>query len=636
MARDIGTTSFSQLLLNSCPDALILLSETHTIESWNRGAQTMFGYLEAEVLSRSVFDAIVPATQKFAIQQALGPGTQGDAVIEVELRTKQRRSFVADITITALATKTPLRWLLTIKDVSSLACTRRRQLLQSRANHLLAHVIDAAVLLDAHGWVLAATPRAEALLGTPLGEIVMQPIGRLLDEPSAALLSTALTLTHDSSGTPSTPRLALTGATREGVRVSFTAHLTRLRMEDDVLTMATFHDGHGAGSELGAQDHELHSQKLEAIGRLAGGIAHDFNNVLTVITGFSQLILRGLQQGEDVSAYIDAIKEIKAAGERGAQLTSQLLAFSRKQPAQPEVIALNPIVSSVERMLKSLVGENIELVLVPSKDTGAINADPGHIGQVIMNLTLNAKDAMPDGGELILETANCDLPVPLHCEHDTVPRGKYVMLSVRDTGCGITPEALPRIFEPFFTTKERGKGTGLGLATVYGIVKQSQGHLYVKSAVGQGTELRIYFPRVDGSPVTSRAAEGAPTKVASGETILVVEDEDGVRTVEKTLLQDAGYNVLEAADSEEAMELCTRHGGPIHLMVTDVMLPGMNGKQLADRLATLRSNLKVIFVTGYSSDVLFRQGVDTRSLWFLQKPFAPELLLSKVRQILSS
>ena len=648
MARDIGAQSVTSLLVNSSPDALILLTDTFAVEFWSSGAQSMFGYLEAEAVGRTIHELIVPAPQQPAVDRALNaPDSSRAPAIEIEFRTKQNTTLVGDMSITTLPPVTPVRFLLTIKDVSSLACIRRRKLLQARVHELLAHVVDAAVLIDAHGWVLCATPKVETVFSYTRAEIILQPFAQVLDDASTTLLATHLTV---SSEAQHMPRLALTGVTKDGRRFRFHAHLTRLHMEEDVLTMATLHEHDGgeepAAQELRAEDHELHGQKLEAIGRLAGGIAHDFNNVLTVVTGFSQLILRGVQQGEDLSTFVEAIKEIKAAGERGAQLTGQLLAFSRKQPAQPEVIALNPILHGVERMLKSLVGENIELVLVPSKETGSIMADPGHVGQVIMNLTLNAKDAMPDGGELIIETANCELPVALHCEHDTVPRGRYVMLSVRDTGVGIATDVLPRIFEPFFTTKERGKGTGLGLATVYGIVKQSDAHFYVKSAVSQGTEIRIYFPRIE-SPAQTQAQSGAPTaraiettiqpvKPITGETILIVEDEDGVRAVERTLLQEAGYHVLEASDSEEAIELCTRYGGPIHLMVTDVMLPGLNGRQLAERLTTLRTNLKVIFVTGYSSDIVFRQGVETKSLWFLQKPFPPELLLSKVRQILNT
>jgi CheY-like chemotaxis protein len=275
-------------------------------------------------------------------------------------------------------------------------------------------------------------------------------------------------------------------------------------------------------------------------------------------------------------------------------------------------------------------------MLLQSNATGAIKADPGHIGQIIMNLTLNAKDAMPAGGQLTIETANCDLQEPLQGQHDTVPIGRYVMLSVKDTGAGIATDVLPRIFEPFFTTKERGKGTGLGLATVYGIVKQSEAHLFVSSAPGIGTDMRIYFPRVEGTPETVRPPEGGTDTRACGETILIVEDEEGVRMVERTLLQDAGYHVLEATNANEAVELCTRFGGSIHLMVTDVMLPGANGRELAERLLTLRANLKVIFVTGYSADTVFRQGPESKTVWFLQKPFPPDLLLKKVRQILGS
>jgi PAS domain S-box-containing protein len=370
------------------------------------------------------------------------------------------------------------------------------------------------------------------------------------------------------------------------------------------------------------------AQKLEAVGRLAGGIAHDFNNLLGVILGYSEIL--GRQASEAQRAKLD---QITKAAERAAGLTRQLLAFSRRQVIEPEVLDLNLLLSDLQTMLGRMIGEDIDLAIVPGADLGQVKADPGQLEQVVMNLSVNARDAMPDGGLLRLETANVELDAREAARHPTMAPGPYVLLTVSDTGCGMEKEMLSKIFDPFFTTKEPGKGTGLGLATVYGIVKQAGGFVWVYSEVGQGTTFKIYLPRVDERVSASEPRETA-TPSKGWETILLVEDEASLRAITREILEEHGYRVVQAADASEAMGISDRHPEPIHLLVTDVVMPGLNGRQLADSLLALRPSLSVLFMSGYTDDVIAHRGVLDPGTLFLSKPFTTQALLRRVREAL--
>ncbi len=372
------------------------------------------------------------------------------------------------------------------------------------------------------------------------------------------------------------------------------------------------------------------SQKMEAVGQLAGGIAHDFNNLLTAITGYSQLTLRGLHPQDPLRGNIE---EIKKAGDRAASLTRQLLAFSRKQVLQPKVLDLNAVVSEIEKMLQRLIGENIELRTVLAPELGSIRGDPGQIEQVIMNLAVNARDAMENGGKLTIETQNVCLDEAFSQHLAAIP-GSYVMLAVCDTGIGMDEQTQKRIFDPFFTTKELGKGTGLGLSTVYGIVKQSGGNIWIHSEVGQGTIFKIYLPRVEEEVEEYKITQESPEALQGRETILLAEDEDIVRHLVRDLLKSSGYQVLEAANGGAALLLCERHPGPIQLMITDVVMPEMSGRELKDRLAHIRPEMKVLFMSGYTDDTIVRHGILESEIAFLQKPFTPNALALKVREVL--
>jgi PAS domain S-box-containing protein len=370
------------------------------------------------------------------------------------------------------------------------------------------------------------------------------------------------------------------------------------------------------------------AQKMEAVGRLAGGVAHDFNNLLGVILGYGELLLR-----EASEAQHSKIDEILKAAHRAAGLTRQLLAFSRKQVVEPKVLDLNVLLSNLAKMLGRLIGEDVALSIVPGADLGPVKADPGQVEQVVMNLSVNARDAMADGGMLRIETANVELDAPQAAQHPPMTPGRYVMLAVSDSGCGIETEILPKIFEPFFTTKGQGRGTGLGLAMVYGIVKQAGGFVWVYSEVGRGTTFKIYLPRVD-EPASPPNARETAMPSRGWETILLVEDEASLRMITRQILEEHGYRVLEAAGGDQAVEIGHRHPDPIHLLVTDVVMPGMNGRQVADLLVAERPSLRVLYMSGYTDDVIANRGVLKTGTLFLSKPFTVHALLRRVREAL--
>jgi PAS domain S-box-containing protein len=375
----------------------------------------------------------------------------------------------------------------------------------------------------------------------------------------------------------------------------------------------------------------LHSQKMEAIGRLAGGIAHDFNNLLTAIMGYAEFMSRHVPEGSPVS---EGVEGIKKASERAASLTRQLLAFSRRQVLQPKVLDLNSVVADMERMLRRLIGEDIELVTRLAPGLGQVKADPGQLEQVIMNLVLNARDAMPEGGQLTIETANADLDETYARQHVAARSGPHVVLSVSDTGHGMDDHVLSRIYEPFFTTKEKGKGTGLGLSTVYGIVQQSGGHIWVRSEPGRGTTFKIFLPRVEDTEGTQEELQRSIESLRGTETILLVEDEEMVRDLARRVLADSGYSVLEASHGEEAIQLCKEQSRPIHLMVADVIMPHLNGYELAQHLSQICPGMKVLYISGYTDDPILYRNILDQGLPFLQKPFSPEMLVRKVREVL--
>jgi len=375
------------------------------------------------------------------------------------------------------------------------------------------------------------------------------------------------------------------------------------------------------------------SQKMDALGRLAGGIAHDFNNLMTAIIGYSDLLLAAMDEQDPMRREIEVIK---SAGERAALLTGHLQAFSRKQVMQPRVFELGDLVTGMREMLMRVIGEDIELVTHVAADTGRVKADPARMEQVIMNLAINAREAMPEGGRLGIETRNVELDEKYTREHPGVEPGSYVMLAVSDTGVGMDDETLSRIFEPFFSTKKKGEGLGMGLSTAYGIVKQSGGSMTVFTELGGGSTFSIYLPRVEDPAEVAKTEVVSPESTYGSETVLVVEDDRIVRDIVCRILQSNGYSTLEASSSEGVLKISDKHETPIHLLVSDVILPDFDGPELAERLKSARPEMKVLFISGYADDATVRQVAEDPGVAFLPKPFTADILARKVREVLGA
>jgi signal transduction histidine kinase/CheY-like chemotaxis protein len=381
------------------------------------------------------------------------------------------------------------------------------------------------------------------------------------------------------------------------------------------------------------QSQLLQAQKLESVGQLAGGVAHDFNNLLTVINGYGDLLLRKLRKDDPLR---EQVAEIRQAGEQGAALTKQLLTFSREQILEPKPVDLNDVINQSQSMLQTLVGEDVEVETSLSLVLGLVMSDPGRLNQVLMNLAANSRDAMPHGGKFTIRTANVDISEVETAARLGLTPGRFVLLQVSDTGNGIPKEVQGRIFDPFFTTKDRGKGTGLGLATVYGIVRLSGGAISFRSESGRGTTFDVFLPRVQASVQDAAGETSAPESLRGMGTVLVVDDRPEVRRMAVAALQDSGYQVLEATEGPEALQVAKDYSGPVHLLLTDVIMPHMTGKELAERLKQSRPEIKVLYMSGYAADVLSSRGSLDPGESYIAKPFSLDSLLAKVREILSS
>jgi two-component system cell cycle sensor histidine kinase/response regulator CckA len=499
---------------------------------------------------------------------------------------------------------------------------------------------DAVIATDIHGLITFMNPVAENLTGWRQGEAT----GKLLNEVFKVFAEEPGTL----SGDPGTHRvkggvisglrnhLVLVAKDGREVPIDECASPIKDSWGKALGAILIFHDmteRRKADQERAALQEQLRqSQRMEAIGQLAGGIAHDFNNLLTIIKGYSQLSRLELKEGGTVRGYIE---DIEKATERAANLVRQLLAFSRRQVMEMKIIDLNALARDLDKMLRRIIGEDIELITLLADDLGRLKADLGQIEQVILNLAVNARDAMPQGGKLIIETANVELDEAYARSHIAVIPGCYVMLSVTDTGAGMTPEIKERMFEPFYTTKGKEKGTGLGLSTVYGIVKQTGGNIWVYSEPGRGTTFKIYLPRVDEPLEEVRTRQAAKDIARGGETVLIVEDEMEVRRLAVRILERQGYKVLEASHGDDALQVCKEYEGQIPLLVTDVVLPGMSGRKLAERLRSLHPRMKVLYMSGYTDKAIVHNGELEEGMNFIQKPFSMENLARNVRDVLN-
>jgi PAS domain S-box-containing protein len=494
----------------------------------------------------------------------------------------------------------------------------------------LSSIGDAVIATDKEGRITFMNPIAEALTGwrqhearnTKLAEVfrvldestrqpAMEPVTVALKESAPiSLAGQMLLVSKDGAEIPiedSAGPIRDAGGNLRGVILVFRDVTARRHLEEQL----------------------RHSQKMDAVGRLAGGVAGDFNNLLTVVAGYSELLRAELPPASPLHRFAE---EIMYAGERAAALTRQLLAFSRGQAAQPKAVDLNSVIASMDSMLRRLLGENIELIVLPGSGLGRVKADPPLIEQIIMNLVANARDAMPNGGKLVLETANVDLLDPAASKKVNLPPGSYVMMAVSDTGIGMDAETRNRLFEPFFTTKEQGQGSGMGLSTVYGIVKQGGGHITVYSQVGCGTIFEVYLPRLT-EPVPPPAVR-MPKAPRGSETILVVDDENGVRKLVSAILQSNGYTIIEAGSGAAALAAYEKNAHKIDLVLSDIVMPQMNGYELARLIAARNPQLRFLYMSGYRDSPIGGEGRPAHAL--LHKPFTPDALLSKVREVLDT
>jgi two-component system, cell cycle sensor histidine kinase and response regulator CckA len=495
----------------------------------------------------------------------------------------------------------------------------------------------ACIVWDPEYLIREWNPAAETIFGWSEAEAFGKDIRKLIVPPEER--ESRSVLFEKILGEDVDSRTISINTTKSGKRIS--CEWFRTYLKDDagnlagVLSMANDITEEKKAEEALAQSLEQlrQSQKIESVGRLAGGVAHDFNNLLTVIIGYCELMMIKIGEGNPL---IQDLQEISKSADRAAALTRQLLAFSRRQILQPKVLEIDTVVPDMDKMLRRLIGEDIDLVTILGAGAGKVKFDPGQIEQAIVNLVINSRDAMPDGGTITIETANVELDEAFVRVHGGAWPGPHVMLAVSDTGCGMDPETLSKAFDPFFTTKEKGKGTGLGLSTVFGIVKQSGGCLYAYSEPGRGTAMKIYLPRVTGetAPKDERRDAGFEIRLHGSETILLVEDEETLRKLASSILEGYGYTVLSAGNGEEALQLLNDSPGIPRLLVTDVVMPKMGGRELSDRIQATHPDTRVLYMSGYTDNAIVHHGVLDPGVSYLPKPFTPKALARKVREVL--
>lgn len=620
-------------IIESSEAAIVSTDPAWVVESWNPAAERLFGYAAEEMLGHSILDLVPPAqhTEARSIVERIRAGEHIAPYHAARLRKDGR---LVHVSVNPWPVRDAAGNFVSLAAVYTDLTDRRRaaEALRERdelLRNIMAHIPCGLFWKDRRSAYLGANEQFARDHGLASPE---QAVGRtdpdFLVDPSEAEFFRQCDRQVIESGEPLlNVEEPLTRPNGRKV-VLLTSKVPLRDAEGRVVGVLGVYQDITDRKRMEEQFRQ--AQKMDAIGQLAGGIAHDFNNLLTVILGYGDLALERLAADDPLR---ELVAGMAGAGQRAAALTRQLLAFGRRQVLSPKVLDLNDIVAGIERMLRRLIGEDIDLATRLQPDLGHVRADPGQVEQVLLNLAVNARDAMPRGGKLTIETRDAELDSAYTRGHPEVPPGRYVLMAVSDTGCGMTPEVKARIFEPFFTTKGPGKGTGLGLATVYGIVKQSGGSVEVYSEPDNGTAFKVYLPRVD-LPVTAGKSQPPLSPPRGTETILVAEDDRGVRGLTCHVLRSSGYTVLEAADGEDALRAAGRYPGPIHLLLTDVVMPGMNGRELAERLHVTRPHVRVLYLSGYTDDAIVRHGVLEERAEFLQKPFTPLALTSRIRKIL--
>jgi PAS domain S-box-containing protein len=600
-----------------------------TDEAWRTPAHDrLFGYSElqpawgAEICLRHVASEDRPIFQR-AFQEALATGR-----LHFELRInpagEPQRWIAADGEVLWDATGRPVRMIGAVVDITA---RKKSEAAHERLSLALEQAAEAVIVTDPQGIIQYVNPAFEGVSGYTRAEVIGQNPRVLKSGVQDAAFYRVL---WETIGTGKVWKGRMVNRRKDGRQYTEESTISPVRSATEAITgyVAVTRD---ITDHLALEAQLLQAQKMEGIGRLAGGIAHDFNNVLSVILSSAGFALDGLRADDPVR---EDIQQIEQAGERAALLTRQLLAFSRKQVMQPVAVDLNKVLGEMEPMLRRIIGEDIDFVQVLAPDLGLVKADHGQIEQVIMNLVVNARDAMPDGGKLTLETRNVDLDAEYAKRHSGSGPGPHMMVAVTDSGVGMDETTLSRVFEPFFTTKGVGKGSGLGLSTVYGIVKQSGGSIYVYSEPGKGSTFKVYLPRDPSLLAPAARKQPSLVRTVGSEVVLLAEDDEAVRSVARRILVDAGYSVLSAENGPAALRLCEQYPGEIQLVLTDVVMPEMSGRVLVERLGTLRPGIRVLYMSGYTDNAIVHQGVLDAGTHFISKPVTPSELLRKVRCVL--
>ena len=628
-------------VLEASPNPIVAIDAEGRIVYVNRRAETVFGYRRRELLGQTLERLLPGRIAERHVGHRDGfiahPVTRPMGIgLELAGRRKDGTEFPVEVSLAPVETDDGLQVFATVVDITVRIRARRTAESalaesESRFRAVLEVSPDAIIAVDAEASITYVNPRAEATFGYSRGELLGQRVERLLPEHIAERhVGHRDGFIAHPVARPMGTGLDVAGRRKDGSEFPVQISLSPVKTAEGIQVFATVVD---ITARKTAEAQLLQAQKLESIGRLAGGIAHDFNNMLFAISGYAEILAQDLSLGPpleiDRAAALESVEAISQAAERATVLTSQLLAFGRRRVVSPRVLDLNDRIVAIEPMLRPLIGERVNLVLELDPKTGYIEADPGQLDQILVNLVVNARDAMPDGGTVKIETGNGSFDETYASDHVEVTAGQYVLMAVRDTGQGMDPKTREHIFEPFFTTKELGKGTGLGLAMIYGIVRQAGGHIRLDSEPAKGSTFKLYFPRHDGEPTDELSPPAVTPSTASG-TILVVEDDPVVRQMTTTLLERAGYIVTVVASGSEALEAAERLGDGIDVLVTDVVMPGVSGIEVTERIMARSPSVGVVLLSGYTGETSDLARMTKRGAIFVGKPVTSAQLLEAV------
>ncbi|HEV8064978.1 MAG TPA: PAS domain S-box protein [Acidimicrobiales bacterium] len=641
-----------EALLEAAPDAIVGVTSAGRIVVANSQAERLFGYDRADIIGQPI-ELLVPEsvrpvhpTHRAGYVQDPKPRPMG-AGLELAGRRKDGTEFPAEISLSSVMTDDGLIVAAAIRDVAD------RISAEAKFRGLLEAAPDAIVGVDSQGLIALVNSQAERLFGYERSEMIGQKVELLVPEAKRSVHPERRSrYVNDPLPRPMGAGMELAGRRKNGSEFPAEISLSAIETADGLLVSAAVRDvserieAQAERERLRAEaqrerlEGQLHqSQRLESLGQLAGGVAHDFNNLLGAILNYAAFVVEEVEKLPDGLAPVETLRndaqQIRRAAERGAELTHQLLAFGRREVVQPQVLDLNRVVRGVEQLLRRTLGEHVELLADLAAEVSPVLADPGQLEQVLVNLAVNARDAMGSGGALTIDTGDVDVDEAFAAANIDLVPGRYVRLRVSDDGAGMSAEVVEHAFEPFYTTKPKGEGSGLGLATVYGIVTQAGGHAHIYSEVGVGTTFSALFPATD-QPAPESASSGGPKQHHGGETVLVVEDEAAMREVTRRILDRNGYKVLVAVNGAEALDLSANFDAPIHLLLTDVIMPQMLGKDVAEAITATRPATRVLYMSGYAQPVLASQGTLDAGVTLLEKPFSEAGLLEKLREVLDA